>query len=122
MIDCDVCGQSYRDDYTGFSIWLDDNSADEALEDTGWYIDEGKHYCKDCHEIDDNDNLIIKPKTEKMEIEREIDDFNKEWNRKECGEGCNCKGTCLSPNTPFNDICPYCSMPIPAHRHGCVAE
>lgn len=32
-------------------------------ENDGWHVTEdGKHYCPECHIIDDDDNLIIKPK------------------------------------------------------------
>ena len=58
-ITCDNCGETFIDYRSGFSIFNDGNSAHEAADDYGWYSENGKHYCPDCHIIDDNDNLVI---------------------------------------------------------------
>lgn len=58
---CDNCGDTYEDPVTGFSLWTDSGAMNP--EDRGWHVtDDGKHYCPDCHIVDDDDNLIIKPK------------------------------------------------------------
>lgn len=59
---CDVCNRHYTEEYQGYCAWPDKSSVDtDAAESDGWYIDYAtdKHYCPKCHEIDDNDNLII---------------------------------------------------------------
>ena len=55
---CDNCGETYMDDHSGFSIYVDENGAHEAAEDDGWHLEGDKHYCPECHTIDDEDNLI----------------------------------------------------------------
>ena len=64
-LSCDNCGEIYKDeDGSGFSIWVAESDAKDAAESDGWYMldDDEKHYCPNCHDIDDEDNLIIKSK------------------------------------------------------------
>lgn len=61
-ITCDNCEETYQNDHSGFSIFVDEIQAHDDADNSGWYSDDGKHYCPTCHEIDDNDDLIIKPK------------------------------------------------------------
>lgn len=59
---CDVCSRHYTEENQGYCAWPDKSSVDvDAAEQDGWHIDtyNDKHYCPRCHEIDDNDNLII---------------------------------------------------------------
>jgi len=58
---CDGCGADINEDgdYAGWSTI--DPSLD-TCDDEGWFIGESVHYCPNCHEYDDNDNLILKPK------------------------------------------------------------
>jgi len=58
-ITCDNCGETFVDEHSGFSIYVDENSAHEAADDYEWYSEDGKHYCPDCFKIDDEDNLTI---------------------------------------------------------------
>ncbi|RPE05532.1 hypothetical protein EGT74_24420 [Chitinophaga lutea] len=58
VIECNVCNDIYEDG-NGFSVFPDNNSAHP--EDNGWHVDEDVHYCPGCHEIDEDDNLIVKP-------------------------------------------------------------
>jgi hypothetical protein len=63
LIECDVCKKVYEngDGYTLFAHDLDNAHP----EDVGWHVGEddtehkGKHYCSDCHHIDDEDNVIV---------------------------------------------------------------
>lgn len=58
---CDGCGKDYQESFTGFTIWVYKDDVSESMTDNGWHItDDGKTYCDDCHEIDENDNVIIK--------------------------------------------------------------
>lgn len=58
-ITCDNCGDEFIDNHSGFSIYVDENGAQEAADDYGWHSEGGKHYCHDCHTINDNDELVI---------------------------------------------------------------
>lgn len=63
---CDNCGDQWDDDETGYCAFTDAFSMkDHLVDDTHWHTLSGtpdRHYCPECFTIDDNDNLIIKPK------------------------------------------------------------
>lgn len=56
IIECDNCGEIFEDG-SGFSIFVDNDNAHP--QDHDWYCEGGKHYCPECHTLDDEDNLII---------------------------------------------------------------
>jgi len=58
---CDNCGKQYCDEQNGYSAWNYEHAAMEYASEEGWLKEDDKHYCPDCYEYDDNDNLIIKP-------------------------------------------------------------
>lgn len=58
-ITCDNCGELYRDEHSGFSLFVDEWSAHEAVDNDSWYSESGTHYCPACHKIDDEDNLVV---------------------------------------------------------------
>jgi len=58
-ITCDNCGETYLDEQTGFSIYNDENDANQAADSDGWHSEDSKHYCPECHTINDNDELVI---------------------------------------------------------------
>jgi len=58
-ITCDNCGADFIDDHTGFSIFVDEISANDNVDNTEWCCEDGKHYCPECHTINDNDELVI---------------------------------------------------------------
>jgi hypothetical protein len=60
-VKCDNCGKLYADEYSGYSAWNDENGAMEYASEADWIKEDDKHYCPDCYEYDDDDNLIIKP-------------------------------------------------------------
>ena len=60
-VQCDVCGKVYMNEYSGFTLWADENSPKEEAQDDHWLIEDGKCY---CFEIDEDDNVIIKEKKE----------------------------------------------------------
>ncbi|MNL39076.1 hypothetical protein D3C87_1613310 [compost metagenome] len=65
-ITCDGCNDDYEAAFTGFTIFLDESTAEDCAKDDDWHVtDDGKHYCPKCHDINDNDQLILKGKTEK---------------------------------------------------------
>lgn len=59
-IQCDVCGEIYRNENSGFSLWVDKNSAKEEAQEDYWLIEDGKCYCPKCFEIGEDDNVTIK--------------------------------------------------------------
>ena len=51
-------------EYSGFTLWTDENSPKEEAQDDHWLIEDGKCYCPDCFDIDEDDNVTIKEKKE----------------------------------------------------------
>lgn len=48
---CDKCGELYEDPITGFSLWVDINSARESACDRGDWVEDynsDKIYCPNC--------------------------------------------------------------------------
>ena len=58
---CDSCGKDVNDD-TDYSCWNDEGYNEEIRQYAGWEKVDDEHYCTDCFEYDDNDELIIKNK------------------------------------------------------------
>jgi len=56
---CDNCKKS-ADENTDYSCWNCENGAQDVAMEAGYLKEEDKHYCPDCFEYDDDDNLIIK--------------------------------------------------------------
>lgn len=56
---CDCCGEDAFED-SGYSCWNAEQWAENEVVDGGWIKQEDKHYCPDCVEYNDNDELIIK--------------------------------------------------------------
>lgn len=56
---CDGCGKDVHDgtEYSGFN---DTDFVLQEASDSNWHVEEGKQYCPDCFEYDDEDNLVIK--------------------------------------------------------------
>lgn len=64
---CDGCGESYYDDFNGFVAWSDEVAAQNAATENEWMEINGKLYCPDCYEYDEElDNYVVK-KREKNE-------------------------------------------------------
>ena len=58
-IQCDNCKKIYEN-YEGFSMFADKESAMEGAQDDYWLIDNVQCFCPDCYEIDEDDNVTIK--------------------------------------------------------------
>ena len=56
-IKCDACGRLIDDE-----TWWDDKDAltTQILNDCNWIECEGRHYCDECWEHDDDDNIVTK--------------------------------------------------------------
>lgn len=55
---CDWCGKdSASDEHSG---WNDKNYAEEVAKYAAFAKIGDRHYCPDCYEYDDNDEIIIK--------------------------------------------------------------
>jgi len=59
-IQCDVCEKVYMNEYSGFTLWNDEDSVKEEAQDDYWLIEDSKCYCPECYEIDGDDNITIK--------------------------------------------------------------
>ena len=57
---CDSCGCDVNED-SGYSCWSDEDANEDIREEAGWEKVDGKHYCTDCFEYDDNDELVLTP-------------------------------------------------------------
>ena len=68
-ISCDNCKEDYRDEHTGFSIYVDENGLHDSADKNGWHSEENIHYCPKCHTINDNDELIIDKKRKVLSSE-----------------------------------------------------
>jgi len=55
---CDCCKKDSNDG-SEYSAWGDIYQAKDVAMESDWIHEEGKDYCPDCYEYDDNDNLII---------------------------------------------------------------
>jgi hypothetical protein len=56
---CDNCKTSADED-TPYSCWNDESTAKDVAMEAGYIYEDDKHYCPNCYEYDENDNLIIK--------------------------------------------------------------
>lgn len=65
---CDGCGKSYYDDFNGFVAWSDEITAQNAATENGWHEIDGRHYCPDCVEYDEElDDWVPKKRPEDKE-------------------------------------------------------
>lgn len=63
---CDGCGESYYDDFNGFVAWSDEAAAQNAATENEWMEINGKLYCPDCYEYDEElGDYVVKKKREK---------------------------------------------------------
>lgn len=59
---CDGCGKTHVNDEFGYIAWADECQAfDDAAKD-GWTEIDGKHYCHDCYEYDEETDEYIPKK------------------------------------------------------------
>lgn len=50
---CDGCGKGYVNEFLGDCAWVDSSSAMENCAEDGWQEIDGKLYCPDCVEYDE---------------------------------------------------------------------
>jgi len=58
---CDGCGKDSNED-SGYSGWDDLGYATDVADEADYIVKDDKHYCPNCYEYDDEDELIIKQK------------------------------------------------------------
>lgn len=64
---CDNCGEVFTTFHECWSLFVDENSCHEAMNDEDWFTGngdpkhEGKHYCPGCfkHHPDEDDKIIV---------------------------------------------------------------
>lgn len=52
-IKCDRCGEDFIDPETGFDAYADECSAREAALNSNWAEIDGKHYCPNCYQYNE---------------------------------------------------------------------
>jgi len=55
-IKCDCCGRLIDDE----TWWENGEPVPAILDECGWIECEGRHYCDECWEHDDDDNIVTK--------------------------------------------------------------
>jgi hypothetical protein len=63
-VKCDVCKKIAEGDDTDIAFFADKNDAKENAMNNEWYQGEEGDFCPNCHEIDDEDKLIIHSKNQ----------------------------------------------------------
>jgi hypothetical protein len=58
---CDGCGKDVNEG-SEYSGWNEENYVEEIRQEADWEKVDDEHYCTDCFEYDDDDNLVIKNK------------------------------------------------------------
>jgi hypothetical protein len=53
--ECDHCGAMLCEEN-----WWDKEVIEDLMKDCGWKTLEGRHYCENCWEFDDDGNIITK--------------------------------------------------------------
>lgn len=56
---CDGCGKDVNAD-SDISAWNDEGYLENIRNDADWVKVDEKHYCTNCYEYDQNDNMLIK--------------------------------------------------------------
>jgi hypothetical protein len=56
---CDNCKETYQNDHSGFSMFLDEDAAWEDAENEGWIKIKKRQYCPECFTTDDKDKVEI---------------------------------------------------------------
>lgn len=66
-LECENCGRISTDgsEYGGFT---DVHGAEQDAQEIGWHIEDGKHYCYDCHGFDQDDNFYVLIENERQII------------------------------------------------------
>lgn len=57
---CDNCHKGYIESGSDYCVWLEESIAIESATENDWIEHEGKHYCPNCYEVDEDDNITIK--------------------------------------------------------------
>ena len=65
---CDRCGKMHVNDDLGYMAWVDGSQAFEDAEESGWTNIEGKHYCPDCYEYDEETDEYKPKKNEEDNV------------------------------------------------------
>lgn len=56
---CDNCGADSNGD-SEYSAWGEIDTAEDLAKESGWYCEDGKHYCDKCWSWDDDDNIQLR--------------------------------------------------------------
>lgn len=64
-VECDNCKETLVTFIEGFSLFVDQNQANNYAGENEWCKEGEKYYCPNCHKVDDGDNLIINAERKK---------------------------------------------------------
>lgn len=62
---CDNCGETYREEHNGWSLFLVESDAHDNADTDEWYLGhldgehKGKHYCTDCFKYHETEDDVI---------------------------------------------------------------
>ena len=78
-VTCDNCGETYMNDHSGFSLFVDENQLYENIDNDSWFTHgEGehkdKHYCEKCYKCDeaDEDKIILDESRKKLNSDQNV--------------------------------------------------
>lgn len=54
---CDNC-KSNSNENEEYSCWYDEDYALDCAIESGWHCEDNTHYCPNCFELDENDEVI----------------------------------------------------------------
>lgn len=63
---CDNCGKHWEDENEGYAAYNCESFLSDCLGEEGWHFGDGiegedySHYCPECWEVGDNDEVVIK--------------------------------------------------------------
>lgn len=55
---CDNCGKDICEGEE-YSCWNDLSMIEMIADESDWHSEDDKHYCPDCFEFDDEDNIVV---------------------------------------------------------------
>ena len=90
---CDHCGDDFESQHEGFTIFPEDQTLQEMIDEAGWHTEEGRlfehnrHYCDKCHWVDDADEMHLRIERKDIVSKRDIAQLTPSSLSPEIGEG-----------------------------------
>src|SRR5882672_2011792 len=90
---CDHCGDDFESQHEGFTIFPEDQTLQEMIDEAGWHTEEGRlfehnrHYCDKCHWVDDADEMHLRIERKDIVSKRDVAQPTPSTLSPEIGEG-----------------------------------